>query len=43
LRLINLQKPDGSWANENGRWFEKDAVLVTAYSIIALEIIYNKL
>lgn len=43
LRLINLQHPDGSWANENGRWFEKDPVLVTAYSIIALEIIHTKL
>jgi len=43
LRLINLQHPDGSWSNANGRWFEKDPVLVTAYSIIALEIIHTKL
>ncbi len=43
LRLINLQHPDGSWANDNGRWFEKDPALVTAYSIIALEIIHAKL
>ena len=43
LKLINLQRPDGSWANDNGRWFEKDPVLVTAYSIIALEIIHTKL
>jgi squalene-hopene/tetraprenyl-beta-curcumene cyclase len=43
LKLINLQHSDGSWLNENGRWFEKDPALVTAYSIIALEIIYPQL
>ncbi len=43
LKLINLQHPNGSWANENGRWFEKDAVLVTAYSLISLEMIISKL
>lgn len=41
MHLINLQKADGSWQNENGRWWEKDANLVTAYSVIALEIIYR--
>lgn len=43
LRLINLQKADGSWANVNGRWFEKDPALVTAYSVIALDLIYPKM
>jgi squalene-hopene/tetraprenyl-beta-curcumene cyclase len=43
LKLINLQHADGSWANENGRWWEKDPVLDTAYSVTALEIIENKL
>ena len=43
LKLINLQHPDGSWSNENGRWFEKDPILVTAYSIITLEMIHAKL
>lgn len=43
LKLINLQRPDGSWANENGRWFEKDPALVTAYSVIALDWIARKL
>lgn len=43
LKLINLQKLDGSWANENGRWFEKDPALVTAYALIALDLIYPKL
>lgn len=35
-KLLSLQKPDGSWANENGRWMEKDPVLVTSYVLIAL-------
>lgn len=41
MRLINLQKADGSWQNESGRWWEKDSNLVTAYSVIALEMIYR--
>jgi squalene-hopene/tetraprenyl-beta-curcumene cyclase len=43
LKLINLQKAGGFWANENGRWWEKDPILDTAYAVTALEIIENKL
>jgi len=43
FKLINLQKADGSWSNDNGRWFEKDPSLVTSYSLIALDLIYPKL
>ena len=43
LKLINLQHTDGSWANENGRWWEKDPSLVTAYTLMALEMIHAKL
>lgn len=43
LRLINLQKGDGSWANDNGRWWEKEASLVTAYAVISLEMIQRRL
>lgn len=44
LRLINLQKPDGSWLNDaQGRWWEKDPVLVTAYAVLSLERIYRTL
>ncbi len=38
-KLLNLQNGDGSWVNANGRWWEKDPGLVTAYSVITLEII----
>lgn len=42
-KLISLQKIDpatghGYWVNEEGRWWEADPVLVTSYSILALEI-----
>ena len=40
LHLINLQSKDGSWTNENGRWWEKDPVLVTSYALLTLERIY---
>ncbi len=42
-RLLNLQNADGSWANLNGRWMEKDPVLVTSYSTITLEILHRGL
>jgi squalene-hopene/tetraprenyl-beta-curcumene cyclase len=43
LKLLNLQRADGSWANENGRWWEKDPVLDSAFSVTTMEIIENKL
>lgn len=36
-KLISLQQPDGSWVNENNRWWEGDPVLVTSYTLLALE------
>ena len=36
-KVLSLQKPDGSWVNENNRWWENDPVLVTSYSLLALE------
>ncbi len=43
LKLINLQKTDGSWVNTNGRWWEKDPALVTSYSVMSLEMLHSKL
>ncbi len=34
--ILSLQSDDGSWVNRNDRWWEDDAVLVTAYAMIAL-------
>lgn len=43
LRLLNLQRQDGSWWNENNRWWERDANLVTAYAVLTLELIWRRL
>jgi squalene-hopene/tetraprenyl-beta-curcumene cyclase len=44
MHLINLQKPDGSWLNDqHARWWEKETPLVTAYCLIALELIHRGL
>ncbi len=45
-KLLSLQKIDsktggGYWVNESGRWWEADPVLVTSYSLLALEIASN--
>lgn len=36
-KIVSLQQPDGSWVNNNGRFWENDPVLATAYAILALE------
>lgn len=37
-RLIDLQRPDGSWFNDQrDRWNEDNPVLVTSYSVLALQ------
>jgi squalene-hopene/tetraprenyl-beta-curcumene cyclase len=40
-RLLDLQKGEGYWVNDNGRFWEKDPVLVTSYSVLALEFVYS--
>ncbi len=36
-RLIAMQRPDGSWVNENSaRWWEGNPVLATAYAMLTL-------
>jgi squalene-hopene/tetraprenyl-beta-curcumene cyclase len=41
-KLVSLQKFDGYWMNDNGRWWENDPVLCTTYSLLALEIIQKR-
>jgi len=41
--LLSNQKPDGSWINENSRWMENDAILVTSYVVMTLEQIHATL
>ena len=42
-KLLALQKADGSWASENGRWMEKDPNLVTTYCLLALAHVHARL
>lgn len=43
LRLIDLQQRDGSWSNDNGRWWEKDPALVTTYAVLSLEMMAREM
>lgn len=38
-KLMQLQNPDGYWVNSEGRWWETNKELATAYAILALETI----
>lgn len=42
-KLLSSQREDGSWVNANGRWMESNPVLVTAYTVLALEQIYDSI
>ena len=37
-KLISLQRPDGSWANDNNRFWEADPVLCTSFAMLVLEL-----
>ncbi len=37
--MASRQQPDGSWVNENTRWLEGDANLVTGYALLALSLL----
>jgi squalene-hopene/tetraprenyl-beta-curcumene cyclase len=43
FEMLNNQDPKGFWINENGRWWERDPVLVTSYALLTLERIYYSL
>jgi squalene-hopene/tetraprenyl-beta-curcumene cyclase len=43
MKLLNLQQRDGSWSNDNARWWEKDPALVTSYAVLSLEMIWRGL
>ena len=37
-KIVSLQKPDGSWSNDNNRFWEADPVLCTSFALIVLEL-----
>jgi squalene-hopene/tetraprenyl-beta-curcumene cyclase len=42
-KLLSKQTSDGSWINADGKWMESNSVLVTTYSLLALEQIYDSI
>ncbi len=42
-KLLASQREDGSWVNDNGRWMESNPVLVTAFTVLSLEQIYDSI
>ncbi|MBN1699685.1 MAG: terpene cyclase/mutase family protein [Spirochaetales bacterium] len=36
-KMISLQKPEGYWVNDNGRYWENIMELATAYSVLAMK------
>ena len=40
LRLMDLQRTEGHWANDNARWWEKDPILSSSYTVLALAYLY---
>ena len=44
LKIMETQQKDGSWINQgSNRWMENDPILVTGYSLLALEHIWRGL
>ncbi|MEK7487202.1 MAG: hypothetical protein AABZ60_22965, partial [Planctomycetota bacterium] len=41
-KLMQVQKEDGHWINEEPRWFESEPTLVTCYSLLALRLCYKE-
>jgi Prenyltransferase and squalene oxidase repeat. len=39
-KLLNLQRAEGYWVNENKRWWEDNKILVTSHAILALSYLY---
>jgi squalene-hopene/tetraprenyl-beta-curcumene cyclase len=37
---VSNQGKDGSWINENSRWWENDDILVSSYVVLTLEQLY---
>jgi len=42
-KIVTLQKPDGSWVNSEAKWLEDIPILVSAYTLEAMDIAYYEL
>jgi squalene-hopene/tetraprenyl-beta-curcumene cyclase len=36
-KLLSIQKPDGSWVNDEPRWLEGDSTYITGLTILTLQ------
>ena len=41
-KIISLQRPDGSWSNDNNRFWESDKALCTSFAMLALGLCREK-
>lgn len=37
-KIVSLQRPDGSWFNDNNRFWESDPVLCTSFALLVLQL-----
>ncbi len=42
-KILTTQRENGSWVNDNGRWMESNPILVTAYTVLSLEQVYDSI
>jgi len=41
-KLLSMQKGNGSWVNDDGKWMESDALLATPFALLSMEIAAGK-
>ena len=42
-KILSSQRENGSWVNDNGRWMESNPILVSAYTVLSLEQVYDSI
>ena len=41
-KVTSLMHDDGSWVNQNGRFWENDPILATSFAVLSLEFVTGK-
>ena len=42
-KILSTQRENGSWVNDNARFMESNPILVTAYTVLSLEQVYDSI